>query len=740
MQKTLIYIAPSADGDAEHAFKFAQNYIQICEGVLPKHRHQITVRYGKETCLCPGDEHDNLKTFKQSLSTKEIFDYFYDSHEDFFKSFSEREFAVGRFIILFNDNSIFQETDDNLIVDDVNAMIDTMYKLMNDKGLLFDEIKIDFIIFAENGNINYEDGLKHIVITDPSKMDQIVQYMAIKHLKLSKMQISANFQLLYLNIYEKSEIISTNLDFKPRDYLTPIVTESYYCKFINIKNEDLDIINHGFSSNAMIMIDNKWLLSKENGRIMLSKFGPPIDNEVLQVFSFDEPNEPYYQSSILFKLPPVLRITNSGFRWSFSRNTENNGLMALTQYQLISLKDSILFSDSLFSNKKSESIFRPILEILSHPKPNKSQSKLVEESFRTLFDSIRMGNKDILPDELLEKNDIKSVFAQILFELEIVIKIFSNYSKDHENIQTIYYNIKNSNTNNNYYKPNQIQQQPNMYSFANIQNPLSQQQINLAQQKILLPNQQATLPQNITIHKTNNNQPQNSPLSSKQQTVIYNQSNLNNKTQININKPQTQDNNKENQKAVTNPNTQNIKNKKQKAPNSVLSIPPPPRKHIMIPTQQQPYYSTNIYPQNVSLEQVQQIPLQSVPQIINAIPQPESNQHQQYQQTQNQQLMNIQQQQLISRPIVIQQVQNQQAQSQQTGLSFQRLRNLQPPIQHPYIATQIQYYNHPTQIPPEDQYNYQMYNYQQYNMQQQNTQQNQNIQQQNTQYHNWPHQ
>ncbi|KAH0793846.1 hypothetical protein GPJ56_002268 [Histomonas meleagridis] len=360
--------------------------------------------------------------------------------EALLKNISNQDFAVGRFMIVFgglpygidhsgvSDDGFFEWAED---------MAKDLFS--NQKQYLHDLIKIDFILFYPDKNVNkYFENDIHLMVVDPKNAIQAAQTVAAEHLRLSKMTLP-NFQLFFLNIFEQQELTFNKIDpnsFKIRGSLIPRVYASYYCTFTSPFDYNLNLLVSGLKTEVIIIIDNTWMLSESNGKFSLSKLSNSLDNEIIHQFAFDEPSK---IDDFIFKLPPILRISNSEQRWVFTRGSPNEALVAITSLSALTGPDSIIFSNSLLQNTASKRIFEPILEAISQPKPNNIQVKNAEDSINLLFECIYSGNINIFPPEMRSR-PYQTLVNRLLEELNYLFKIYQGPSKEHQTISGIFFN------------------------------------------------------------------------------------------------------------------------------------------------------------------------------------------------------------------------------------------------------------------------------------------------------------
>jgi hypothetical protein len=168
------------------------------------------------------------------------------------------------------------------------------------------------------------------------------------------------------------------------------------------------------------------MLSATDGRLFLSRLAPPLDARAVERCAFAPPAP----ADLLARLPPMLRVSQSGQNWPFVRTAPAPVLAHLTQILAIDRPDRFLFTPAFFHNDAAVRAIGQVLDAVALMAPGAAAMDAAIEALKWVFAACRPQDRTLLQG-LPANVHPTLVHDRIVAELEKIVGLFAGASPEH---------------------------------------------------------------------------------------------------------------------------------------------------------------------------------------------------------------------------------------------------------------------------------------------------------------------
>jgi hypothetical protein len=271
----------------------------------------------------------------------------------------------------------------------------------------------------------FRDDERHVhrrtIVAQAQHCEDLARDLAIRDLGLSRLTIR-NLNLLFLDFFSKTAVTVTGQpEMRPREELLPPATATFPCCMG--RDEPLNIDWR----RVVLILDRTWMLSMTDGRLFLSKLAAVFERRIVDqcAFAISAPC-----SDLIARMPPMLRISQAGANWPFTRTAPTPALGHLTQLAAIDRPDRFLFTPAFFHNDFAVRGIGAVLEVVAQMAPTTAQMDAAIESLKWTFSCCRPQDRTWMQGVPPNVHPTQ-VHDRLITELEKIITLFAGASGEH---------------------------------------------------------------------------------------------------------------------------------------------------------------------------------------------------------------------------------------------------------------------------------------------------------------------
>lgn len=428
MIKTAIFLYPTDKGNTDISYHYAQEYSRICLSVLPRNRQHLIV-VNQDTKLL----HEGIDQIQPNIpvSQKDRIANLIEATKSL-SSQNSQTANVARLILVGDPGALKIPQNQEQAISIASEVSKLLPKF-------FQKFLFEMVVFikgtAHEEVFSNEDESIKVSLVNEENVKIFAQLSVYNHLKLSSFKMS-RFHIYFLDIFNQSQIVVTNVLYhSPEDLLGQVVT-SYPCVILDettpvLKELELNVI----------LFDNKYLLSLSNGKCFLSvieKYTPQYLDTIKDCyFTINNPNQNFVLQSMV---PKLLLEPNDKHFWAFQRTElPPPALRILTELNILADPEYFIFKPEFWAKPMVQRFLGPILSIVAKSNPTDQDVRRLYADIQTLMMNMMKFPHEFFanltpPGAQSYESTIKSFNVQLKF-------IFSSFKKEthfHDQMFNIY--------------------------------------------------------------------------------------------------------------------------------------------------------------------------------------------------------------------------------------------------------------------------------------------------------------